>query len=97
MRWAGHVARMKEKGDVYRIFVGKPEGKRPLGKRCKYQNIQNIPQLWMGDEETRTAILTFSTKGPIMLCNLGAEGHVCDRHTNVSNYARYFLVKHNTN
>jgi hypothetical protein len=32
MRWAGHVARMGEKGDVYRLLVGKPEGKRPLGR-----------------------------------------------------------------
>jgi hypothetical protein len=32
MRWAGHVARMEEKRNVYRILVGKPEGKRPLGR-----------------------------------------------------------------
>jgi hypothetical protein len=32
MRWAGHVARMREKRNVYRILVGKPEGKRPLGR-----------------------------------------------------------------
>ena len=31
MRWAGHVVRMGEKRGVYRIFLGKPEGKRPLG------------------------------------------------------------------
>jgi hypothetical protein len=30
MRWAGHVARMGEKRNAYRILVGKPEGKRPL-------------------------------------------------------------------
>jgi hypothetical protein len=30
MRWAGHVARMEEGRDVYRVLVGKPEGKRPL-------------------------------------------------------------------
>jgi hypothetical protein len=28
MRWAGHVARMGEERNVYRVFVGKPEGKR---------------------------------------------------------------------
>jgi hypothetical protein len=33
MRWAGNVARMVEKRNVYRILVGKPEGKRPLGRR----------------------------------------------------------------
>jgi hypothetical protein len=30
MRWAGYVARMGEKRNVYRLLVGKPEGKRPL-------------------------------------------------------------------
>jgi hypothetical protein len=33
MRWAGHVARMGEKGNAYRLLVGTPEGKRPLGRR----------------------------------------------------------------
>jgi hypothetical protein len=32
MRWAGHVARMGEKRGMHRVLVGKPEGKRPLGK-----------------------------------------------------------------
>jgi hypothetical protein len=32
MRWAGHIARMGERRDVYRVLVGKPEGKRPLGR-----------------------------------------------------------------
>jgi hypothetical protein len=32
IRWAGHVARMGEKRNVYRILVAKPEGKRPLGR-----------------------------------------------------------------
>jgi hypothetical protein len=32
MRWAGHVARMVEGRDVYRVLVGRPEGKRPLGR-----------------------------------------------------------------
>ena len=31
MRWAGHVARMGEEKWVYRVLVGKPEGRRPLG------------------------------------------------------------------
>jgi hypothetical protein len=38
MRWAGYVARMEERG-VYRVLVGKPEGKRPLGKtRRRWDN-----------------------------------------------------------
>jgi hypothetical protein len=32
MRWAGHVARMGEKRNAYRLLVGKPEGKKPLGR-----------------------------------------------------------------
>jgi hypothetical protein len=32
MRWAGLVARIGEKRNVYRILIGKPEGKRPLGR-----------------------------------------------------------------
>jgi len=32
MSWAGHVARMGEMRDVYRVLVWKPEGKRPLGR-----------------------------------------------------------------
>ena len=32
MRWAGHVARMGQRRGVYRILVGKPEVKRPLGR-----------------------------------------------------------------
>ena len=32
MRWAGRVARLGERRGVYRVLVGKPEGKRPLGR-----------------------------------------------------------------
>jgi hypothetical protein len=32
MRWGRHVARMGEKRNIYKILVGKPEGKRPLGR-----------------------------------------------------------------
>ena len=32
MRWAEHVARMDEERGVYRVLVGKPEGRRPLGR-----------------------------------------------------------------
>jgi hypothetical protein len=32
MRWAGHVARMGEGKGVYRVLVGRPERKRPLGR-----------------------------------------------------------------
>jgi hypothetical protein len=32
MRWAGHVARIGEERKVYKVLVGKPEGKRPRGR-----------------------------------------------------------------
>ena len=32
LRWAGHVARMEEERGVHKVLVGKPEGKRPLGR-----------------------------------------------------------------
>jgi hypothetical protein len=41
MRWAGHVARMGIKRNVPRLLVGKPEGKRPLG-RPRRRWIDNI-------------------------------------------------------
>jgi len=46
MRWAGHVARTGEKRDVYRVLVGKPEGKRSLLRpRQRWEdNIKMGPQ-----------------------------------------------------
>jgi hypothetical protein len=41
MKWAGHVAGMGEKRNVYRLLVGKPEGKRPLG-RPRLRWVDNI-------------------------------------------------------
>jgi hypothetical protein len=40
-RWAGYVARMGKKKNEYRILVGKPEGKRPLG-RPRRRSMDNI-------------------------------------------------------
>jgi hypothetical protein len=41
LRWAGHVARMGERRGVYRVLVGKPEGKRPL-RRPRHRWMDNI-------------------------------------------------------
>jgi len=41
MRWVGRVARMGESKSVYRVLVGKPEGKRPLG-RSRRRSENNI-------------------------------------------------------
>jgi hypothetical protein len=41
MRWAGHVTRMEEKRNAYRLLVGKPEGRRPL-ERSRRRWVDNI-------------------------------------------------------
>jgi hypothetical protein len=41
MRWAGNVAQMGEKKTAYRLLMGKPEGKRPLG-RSRRRWVDNI-------------------------------------------------------
>jgi len=41
MRWAVHVARMGEEREVYKVLVGKPEGRRPLG-RPRRRWVENI-------------------------------------------------------
>jgi hypothetical protein len=39
MEWVGHVARMGEERKVYKVLVGKPEGKRPLGRpSCRWED-----------------------------------------------------------
>jgi len=39
MRWAGHVARMGERRGVHTVLMGKPEGKRSVGKpRCRWED-----------------------------------------------------------
>jgi hypothetical protein len=39
MRWVGYVACMGEGRGIYRVLVGRPEGKRPLGRpRCRWEN-----------------------------------------------------------
>jgi len=41
MKWVGHVARMGEERGVYRVLVGIPEGRRPMGRpRCRW--VDNI-------------------------------------------------------
>jgi hypothetical protein len=52
MRWAGHVAGMGEKWNAYRLLVGKPEGKKPLGgprQRWVDNNRKDIVEVGWGD------------------------------------------------
>jgi hypothetical protein len=51
MGWAGHVARMREEWNAYGIMVGKPEGKRPLGRpghRCVYNIKMDLRDIGLG-------------------------------------------------
>jgi hypothetical protein len=52
MRLVGHVAQMDENRNVYRLWMGKPEGKRPLGRpRCRWVDDirMNLLELGCGD------------------------------------------------
>ena len=62
MRRAGHVARMGEERGVYRVLVGKPEGRRPLGKprhrwvdniRMDHQEVEGVYVDWIGLAQDR--------------------------------------------
>jgi len=47
MRWAGHVARMVEERKLYRVLLGKSEGRRPLG-RPRRRRVDNIRMEYPG-------------------------------------------------
>jgi len=62
MKWPGHVARMGEVRGVYRVLVGKPEGKRPLGRprrrwvdniRMDLQELGCVYMNWIGLAQDR--------------------------------------------
>jgi len=65
MRWAGHVVRMGERRGVYRVLVGKPEGKRPPG-RPRRRWADNIK---MNIEEVECGVWTGSS-----WCRIGTGG-----------------------
>jgi hypothetical protein len=49
MRWAGHVARMEAKMNAYRLLLGKPEGRRSLGRpRRRWLNIIRMDLVEVG-------------------------------------------------
>ena len=45
MRWAGHVARTRKRRGVYRVLMGKPQGKRPLGRPKRRWENNNMMDL----------------------------------------------------
>jgi hypothetical protein len=51
MRWAGYVARMRDKRNVFRLLVGKPEGKRTLGRQRRkwiYNIMMDLLEIGLG-------------------------------------------------
>jgi hypothetical protein len=70
MRWVSHVARMGEKRNEYRLLVGKPEGKKPLGRpRCRWvDNIRLglILGRWNGVMWTGLVRLRIGTGGELL-------------------------------
>jgi hypothetical protein len=68
MRWAGHVARMVEGRGAYRILVGRPEGRRPLGRpRRKWEIILKwIFKKWDGGIWTGLIWLRIGTCGGLL-------------------------------
>ena len=68
MRWAGHVARVGEERGVYRVLMGKPEGKRPLGRlrrrwvdniRIDLQEVGCVYMDWIGLAQDRDGLRMF--------------------------------------
>jgi hypothetical protein len=52
MRWAGHAAHMGEERKLYKVLVGKPEGKRPLGRpRRRWEDVirMGLMEIGLGD------------------------------------------------
>jgi hypothetical protein len=49
MRWVGHVSRMGQKRNEYRLLVGKPEGRKPLG-RPRHRWVDVI-RMYLGEVE----------------------------------------------
>jgi hypothetical protein len=68
MRWTGHVARMGKKRNSYRLLVGKPEGKRPLGRprRRWVGNIRMHLGGWDGVMWTGFVWLSIGTGGELL-------------------------------
>jgi hypothetical protein len=89
MRWTGHVARMGEGRGVYRVFVGRPEGKRPLGRpRSRWEDDTKMDLRKIGvDGRWGELDSVGSGYGPVAgFCENG------DEPSGSIKKARYFLI-----
>jgi hypothetical protein len=60
MRWVGQVTHVEKRRGIYRVLVGKPEGKRPLGRpRCRWKdNIKmDLQEVGCGGMDGRQLLL----------------------------------------
>jgi hypothetical protein len=68
MRWTGHVSRMGEKRNAYRLLVGRPEGRRPLGRpRCRWLDNARMDLVEVGNGVMWTGLVWF---------RIGADGEL---------------------
>jgi hypothetical protein len=68
MRWAGHIARIGENKNTYRLFVGNPEGRRPLGKPRR-RRVDTIKLDLRQDGVVRPGLV---------LLRIGTSGEICE-------------------
>jgi hypothetical protein len=74
MRWAGHVALMVEKRGVHRVLVGKPDGKRPLGRpRPRWKDNIKMDLQEVGGGRGAWMELAQDREGWWALCEYGKE------------------------
>ena len=87
MRCAGHVAHIEERRCVYRVLLGKPEGKRPLGRpRRRWED--NIK---MDLQEMGFGCMDSAPIGPLTLSHLSSVRDAeCLR--NILNYVQYIYI-----
>jgi hypothetical protein len=70
MRWVGHLAHMGEERKLYKVLVGKPEGKRPLGRpRYRWEDMVRMDLREIGWEDVEWVQLT-QDKGQWLLLRM---------------------------
>jgi hypothetical protein len=80
MRWERHVARMAEIRNAYNILVGKPEGKRPLGRprrRCEYnirKDHSSHQSLMIGRNSSQNIAYFFRIEAAEHVAQIGTSG-----------------------
>ncbi|KAJ4432216.1 hypothetical protein ANN_20832 [Periplaneta americana] len=84
LRWAGHVARMGESRNAYRVLVGRPEGKRPLGRpRRRWEDNIKMDLREVGYDDRDWINLAFVT------VSLRRADHTTKEARNVSSVGPY--------